>query len=58
MTQDDPPMFEEDLTVDRLAQLLRDAEKAHGEYEKGLGHPDEDWPAWYAAYIVDRLRET
>jgi hypothetical protein len=56
MTRDDPPMFEEDLTVDRLAQLLRDAEKAHAEYEKSLENPDDDWPTWYAAYIVDRLR--
>ena len=39
----------------RLATLLREAERAHGEYEKTLGHRDEDWPAWYAAYIAERL---
>jgi hypothetical protein len=39
----------------RLAVLLREAERAHGEYEKTLGHPDDDWPAWYATYIADRL---
>lgn len=24
--------------------------------EKELGHRDENWAAWYAGYIVDRLR--
>ncbi len=36
-----------------LAELLREAEKAHAEYEKKLGRPDPDWPAWYAEYIVN-----
>jgi hypothetical protein len=58
MTRDDAAMIEEELTVERLAQLLRDAEKAHAEYEKKLGHADDDWPSWYAVYIVDRLRES
>ena len=44
-----------DLSADRLAGLLKDAERAHGAYEKDLGRRDEDWPAWYAQYIVDRL---
>jgi hypothetical protein len=39
----------------RLAILLREAERAHGEYEKSLGHRDDDWPDWYAAYIAQRL---
>jgi hypothetical protein len=39
----------------RLAVLLREAERAHGEYEKSLGHRDDDWPDWYAAYIAERL---
>ena len=39
----------------RLAALLRAAERAHGEYETSLGHRDEDWPDWYAAYIAERL---
>jgi hypothetical protein len=46
-----------DLTRDELAELLREAERAHGEYEKQLGERDEDWPAWYAGYILDRLAE-
>ncbi|ASY60275.1 VOC family protein [Sinorhizobium sp. CCBAU 05631] len=35
-----------------LASAFRRAEAAHGEYEKQLGHRDEDWPIWYAEYIV------
>ena len=35
-----------------LASALRRAEAAHGVFEKELGHRDEDWPAWYAAYMV------
>jgi hypothetical protein len=46
-----------DLTRDQLADLLREAERAHAEYESELGHRDEDWPTWYAGYILDRLRE-
>ena len=44
-----------ELTQERLAQLLKDAEHAHGEYESTLGHRDDDWPEWYAGYIVDQL---
>ena len=35
-----------------LASALRRAAAAHGEHEKRLGQRDEDWPAWYAAYMV------
>ena len=45
------------LTADELAALLREAEQAHGAYEKELGRRDDDWPAWYAKFILDRLRE-
>ena len=44
-----------DLTSERLAGLLREAERAHGAHEKEIGRRDEDWPAWYATYILDRL---
>lgn len=44
------------LTQERLAELLREAERAHGEYEQTLGHRDEDWPKWYAAYILAQLQ--
>jgi len=46
-----------ELTQDELAELLRAAEKAHGEYERTLGERDEDWPTWYAGWILDRLAE-
>jgi catechol 2,3-dioxygenase-like lactoylglutathione lyase family enzyme len=45
-----------------LASALRRAEAAHAEHEKSTGHrlkaelaervQDENWPAWYAAYMV------
>jgi hypothetical protein len=35
-----------------LATALRRAEAAHGEHEKRLGKRDEEWPAWYAEYII------
>jgi catechol 2,3-dioxygenase-like lactoylglutathione lyase family enzyme len=35
-----------------LAAAFRRAETAHGVHEKSLGHRDEHWPEWYAAYIV------
>jgi catechol 2,3-dioxygenase-like lactoylglutathione lyase family enzyme len=35
-----------------LAGALRRAAAAHGEHEKQLGNRDENWPEWYADYIV------
>jgi hypothetical protein len=46
-----------DLSKERLETLLREAEKAHGEYEKTLGHADANWPAWYAEFIVKKLTD-
>jgi len=48
-----------DLTKDELTGLLREAEAAHGVYETEElgGVRDEDWPTWYAEFIVNRLRE-
>jgi len=34
-----------------LAQALRSAADAHGQHEQQIGHPDPDWPAWYALYL-------
>jgi hypothetical protein len=45
------------VTRETLEQLLRDAEHAHGAYEATLGHADDNWPAWYARYIIERLAE-
>jgi catechol 2,3-dioxygenase-like lactoylglutathione lyase family enzyme len=39
-------------SVGELAQALRRAEAAHGEHEKRTGRRDENWPAWYAEYMV------
>jgi len=35
-----------------LAAALRRASVAHGEHEKRTGGHDENWPDWYADYIV------
>ena len=34
------------------ADAMRRASAAHGEHEKRIGHADENWPDWYAAYMV------
>ncbi len=39
-------------SVSELASALRRAEAAHGEHEKRTGVRDENWPAWYAAFMV------
>ena len=36
----------------QLAGALRRAEGAHGEHEKRTGQRDENWPEWYAQYII------
>src|SRR5262245_60223131 len=35
-----------------LASAMRRAEAAHGEHEARTGERDENWPAWYASYMV------
>jgi hypothetical protein len=50
-------MKPEEMSTDELAELLREAERAHAEYERHLGERDDDWPSWYARYMLDRLRE-
>lgn len=40
-------------TASDLAGAFRRAEAAHGEHEKRLGgQRDENWPEWYAAYMI------
>ena len=48
-----------DLTKEELTRLLREAEAAHGKYEAEElgGERDEEWPAWYAEFVVNALRE-
>jgi hypothetical protein len=41
-----------DSAVD-LASALRRASDAHGRHEKEIGHPDANWPDWYAQYMVN-----
>jgi catechol 2,3-dioxygenase-like lactoylglutathione lyase family enzyme len=35
-----------------LASAMRRAATAHGEHEKRIGQADENWPDWYASYMV------
>ena len=39
-------------SVNDLEQALVRAAVAHGEHEKRTGQADENWPAWYARYLV------
>ncbi len=40
------------MDVEKLTELLREAEEHHGEYEPTA--PKHHWSTWYAAYIVAR----
>jgi hypothetical protein len=40
------------MDVTTLAELLREAEDHHGEYEATA--PKHHWSDWYAAYIIAR----
>jgi hypothetical protein len=44
-------------TTEIILDLLRRASAAHGIHEKALGHPDPDWPQWYAAHMTLTLRD-
>lgn len=35
-----------------LSRAMQRAEAAHGKHEARIGHPDPDWPDWYAEYMV------
>jgi hypothetical protein len=39
-------------STDDLARALRRAARAHGEHEARTGKADENWPDWYADYLV------
>lgn len=46
-----------DGDVESLADLLRNAEQAHAAFEKeqlGSGARDDDWPTWYAQWLLCR----
>jgi hypothetical protein len=42
-------------SVAGLADALRRAEASHGKYEEETGHPDPDWPDWYARYMAGEV---
>jgi len=39
-------------SADDLQHALERAAAAHGKHEEAIGHRDDDWPVWYAAYMV------
>jgi catechol 2,3-dioxygenase-like lactoylglutathione lyase family enzyme len=39
-------------STEDLASALRRAEAAHAEHERRTGRRDDDWPDWYASYVV------
>ena len=39
-------------SANELASAFRRAASAHGEHEKRIGWPDENWPDWYAKYMM------
>jgi hypothetical protein len=43
------------LTRERLTVLLAEAKVAHAAYERQIGERHDDWPSWYADYILTRL---
>jgi catechol 2,3-dioxygenase-like lactoylglutathione lyase family enzyme len=45
-------------SVADLADALRRAAAAHGEHEKRTGEADENWPDWYAEYLVSEQSGT
>ena len=49
------PLMPDRDRIPAIAALLGEAESAHGVYERGelAGVYDEQWPAWYAGFVVD-----
>ncbi|WP_371402180.1 VOC family protein [Kribbella sp. NBC_00662] len=45
-------------SVEDLEGALKRAAAAHGEHEARTGQADENWPAWYAAYMVAERTST
>jgi hypothetical protein len=45
------PRIQFDSIAD-LADALTRAKDAHGDYERGLGQADTNWPLWYAGYMA------
>jgi len=49
----------EPISPSKLADYLRAAEEAHSVYQREQLHGvrDENWPDWYAKYIVNRMSQ-
>jgi len=45
------------MNKENLIEVLRKAGMAHGDYEVNIlkGVYDDNWPLWYAAYVVGAL---
>jgi catechol 2,3-dioxygenase-like lactoylglutathione lyase family enzyme len=46
------------VSASDLASAMRRAEAAHGEHEARTGERDENWPAWYARYMIAQQHGT
>ena len=44
------------LTQELLTVFLQEAEAAHAEYERKLGHRDDNWADWYATFLLPKLQ--
>ncbi|NIV31834.1 MAG: hypothetical protein GWN58_20810 [Anaerolineae bacterium] len=51
------PDFSSLPPVDELAELLRQAGKAHHQAYIETDGEDPEWPLWYAEYLIDKVPE-
>ena len=42
------------ITIEELENLMKKAEEEHKNYESQLGKKDDDWPVWFAKYIIKK----
>lgn len=45
------------IDKETLAKLLKEASLAHHDFEESLGKPDENWPLWYADFVIKKLND-
>ncbi|MCD4739970.1 hypothetical protein K8R43_02110 [archaeon] len=50
-------MAQYELNVERLELLIVEAKIAHSKFERKMGRTDNEWPIWYAHYIMKKLDE-